>query len=200
MAGAGLFWEKSTAGWFWLVAGGWFVLREKYCWLVADKPSEQGRFAISLELTTHMWGAHMSATNSVEPTSTTSSNKPCQPHLSPPTASSILRPTTTLTLSPTFLPPAIQAEGGRRPRGRVNERWSRDVNVRWQQVQRWEVAETMRKMVRGGQHEITMGSGRMKGAGSMEGAPAFSMWRHTLHSIELSLASRCRFMYLLGWV
>jgi hypothetical protein len=42
MAGAGLFWEKSTAGWFWLVAGGWFVLREKYCWLVADKPSEQG--------------------------------------------------------------------------------------------------------------------------------------------------------------
>jgi hypothetical protein len=26
----------------WLVAGGWFVLIEKYCWLVADKPSEQG--------------------------------------------------------------------------------------------------------------------------------------------------------------
>jgi hypothetical protein len=26
----------------WLVAGGWFVLREKYCWLVADKPSKQG--------------------------------------------------------------------------------------------------------------------------------------------------------------
>jgi hypothetical protein len=26
----------------WLVAGGWFVLREKYWWLVADKPSEQG--------------------------------------------------------------------------------------------------------------------------------------------------------------
>jgi hypothetical protein len=25
-----------------LVAGGWFVPREKYCWLVADKPSEQG--------------------------------------------------------------------------------------------------------------------------------------------------------------
>jgi hypothetical protein len=41
MAGAGLFWEKSTAGWLRLVAGGWFVLREKYCWLVADKPSEQ---------------------------------------------------------------------------------------------------------------------------------------------------------------
>jgi hypothetical protein len=26
----------------WLLAGGWFVTREKYCWLVADKPSEQG--------------------------------------------------------------------------------------------------------------------------------------------------------------
>jgi hypothetical protein len=25
-----------------LLAGGWFVVREKYCWLVADKPSEQG--------------------------------------------------------------------------------------------------------------------------------------------------------------
>jgi hypothetical protein len=25
----------------WLVVGGWFVPREKYCWLVADKPSEQ---------------------------------------------------------------------------------------------------------------------------------------------------------------
>jgi hypothetical protein len=24
-----------------LLAGGWFVVREKYCWLVADKPSEQ---------------------------------------------------------------------------------------------------------------------------------------------------------------
>jgi FAD/FMN-containing dehydrogenase len=33
MAGAGLFWEKSTAGWLRLVAGGWFILREKYCWL-----------------------------------------------------------------------------------------------------------------------------------------------------------------------
>jgi hypothetical protein len=29
-----------------LVVGGWFVLREKYCWLVADNPSEQaGKFA-----------------------------------------------------------------------------------------------------------------------------------------------------------
>jgi hypothetical protein len=25
-----------------MVVGGWFVVREKYCWLVADKPSEQG--------------------------------------------------------------------------------------------------------------------------------------------------------------
>jgi hypothetical protein len=25
----------------WLIADGWFVLREKYGWLVADKPSEQ---------------------------------------------------------------------------------------------------------------------------------------------------------------
>jgi hypothetical protein len=37
----------------------------------------------------------------------------------------------------------------------------------------------MRKMVRGGQHEITVGSGRRKGAGSKEGAKegalAFSM-------------------------
>jgi hypothetical protein len=26
-----------------LVVGGWFALREKYYWLVADKPSEQGK-------------------------------------------------------------------------------------------------------------------------------------------------------------
>jgi hypothetical protein len=39
---------RLAGGWFvlrekycWLVADGWFVLREKYCWLVADKPSEQ---------------------------------------------------------------------------------------------------------------------------------------------------------------
>jgi hypothetical protein len=28
----------------WLVGDGWFVLREKYCWLVADKPNEQGAY------------------------------------------------------------------------------------------------------------------------------------------------------------
>jgi hypothetical protein len=27
----------------WLIADGWFVVREKYCWLMADKPNEQGR-------------------------------------------------------------------------------------------------------------------------------------------------------------
>jgi hypothetical protein len=26
------------------LAGGWFVLREKYCWLVADKPNEYAVF------------------------------------------------------------------------------------------------------------------------------------------------------------
>jgi hypothetical protein len=25
----------------WLIVADWFVLREKYCWLVADKPSEE---------------------------------------------------------------------------------------------------------------------------------------------------------------
>jgi hypothetical protein len=33
-----------------LIAGGWFVLKEKYCWLVADKPSERigsGQLALS---------------------------------------------------------------------------------------------------------------------------------------------------------
>jgi hypothetical protein len=32
----------------WLVVGGWFVLREKYCWLVADKPNEQGQLKCPL--------------------------------------------------------------------------------------------------------------------------------------------------------
>jgi hypothetical protein len=37
-------WQGSTISLFvWLVADDWwFVLREKYCWLVADKPSEHG--------------------------------------------------------------------------------------------------------------------------------------------------------------
>jgi hypothetical protein len=32
----------------WLVADGWFVLREKYCWLVADKPNEQGEHDMNI--------------------------------------------------------------------------------------------------------------------------------------------------------
>jgi hypothetical protein len=35
-------WFVLREKYWWLVAGGWFVLREKYRWLVADKPSEQG--------------------------------------------------------------------------------------------------------------------------------------------------------------
>jgi hypothetical protein len=34
VVGADLFWEKNT--------NGWFVPREKYRWLVADKPNEHG--------------------------------------------------------------------------------------------------------------------------------------------------------------
>jgi hypothetical protein len=34
----------------WLVAGGWFFLREKYCWLVVDKPDEQSVFERGLVL------------------------------------------------------------------------------------------------------------------------------------------------------
>jgi hypothetical protein len=33
-------------------AGGWFVLREKYCWLVADKPNEQAHVTNSWILLT----------------------------------------------------------------------------------------------------------------------------------------------------
>jgi hypothetical protein len=29
----------------WLVSGGWFVLREKYCWLVADKPNDHCKYS-----------------------------------------------------------------------------------------------------------------------------------------------------------
>jgi hypothetical protein len=35
-------WFVLRENYCWLVADGWFVLRQKYCWLVADKPSEQG--------------------------------------------------------------------------------------------------------------------------------------------------------------
>jgi hypothetical protein len=40
----------------WLVAGGWFLLREKHCWLVADKPSEQAAgFILGLDRVTETW-------------------------------------------------------------------------------------------------------------------------------------------------
>jgi hypothetical protein len=35
-------WFVLREKYYWLIASGWFVLRDKYCWLVADKPSEQG--------------------------------------------------------------------------------------------------------------------------------------------------------------
>jgi hypothetical protein len=35
-------WFVLSEKYCWLVVDGWFVLREKYCWLVADKPNEQG--------------------------------------------------------------------------------------------------------------------------------------------------------------
>jgi hypothetical protein len=39
-----------------LVAGGWFVLKEKYCWLVADKPSEQADYNRErILLSTSLW-------------------------------------------------------------------------------------------------------------------------------------------------
>jgi hypothetical protein len=37
----GRYWFVLIEKYCWLVAGGRFVVREKYCWLVADKPSEQ---------------------------------------------------------------------------------------------------------------------------------------------------------------
>jgi hypothetical protein len=38
----GWFWFVLREKYCWLVVCGWFVVREKYCWLVADKPNEQG--------------------------------------------------------------------------------------------------------------------------------------------------------------
>jgi hypothetical protein len=46
-------WFVLREKYYWLVADGWFVLREKYCWLVADKPNEQGVKQKSL------WGERM---------------------------------------------------------------------------------------------------------------------------------------------
>jgi hypothetical protein len=44
-----------------LVAGGWFVLREKYCWLVADKPSEQAAFKAGMRVCRSSGGARPEA-------------------------------------------------------------------------------------------------------------------------------------------
>jgi hypothetical protein len=38
----GLCWFVLREKYCWLIVDGWFVVREKYCCLVADKPSEQG--------------------------------------------------------------------------------------------------------------------------------------------------------------
>jgi hypothetical protein len=38
----GWYWFVLREKYCWLVGDGWFGLREKYCWLVADKPNEQG--------------------------------------------------------------------------------------------------------------------------------------------------------------
>jgi hypothetical protein len=42
LVAAGWCWFVLREQYCWLVADGWFVMREKYCWLVADKSSEQG--------------------------------------------------------------------------------------------------------------------------------------------------------------
>jgi hypothetical protein len=34
-------WFVLREKYYWLVGDDWFILREKYCWLVADKPREQ---------------------------------------------------------------------------------------------------------------------------------------------------------------
>jgi hypothetical protein len=42
LVAGGLYWFVLREKYCWLIVGGWFVVREKYCWLVADKPSERG--------------------------------------------------------------------------------------------------------------------------------------------------------------
>jgi hypothetical protein len=48
----------------WLVAGGWFVLREKYCWLVADKLSEQAAYFFKKKRERSACAQHASARSS----------------------------------------------------------------------------------------------------------------------------------------
>jgi hypothetical protein len=47
-------------GW-WLIAGGWFVLREKYCWLVAEKPSEQCAYLLRNSFNVSVHRSYMGA-------------------------------------------------------------------------------------------------------------------------------------------
>jgi hypothetical protein len=42
LVASGWCWFVLREKYCWLVAGAWFVLREKYCWLVADMPNEHG--------------------------------------------------------------------------------------------------------------------------------------------------------------
>jgi hypothetical protein len=49
----------------WLVVGDWFVLREKYCWLVADKPSEHGVSRGSLTSTSPWPPPHLRSQSSL---------------------------------------------------------------------------------------------------------------------------------------
>jgi hypothetical protein len=44
-------WFVLREKYYWLVADGGFVLREKYCWLVADKTNEQPRTPTSHPIT-----------------------------------------------------------------------------------------------------------------------------------------------------
>jgi hypothetical protein len=44
--GDGWCWFVLREKYCWLVAGGWFVVREKYCCLVADKPTEPADFCV----------------------------------------------------------------------------------------------------------------------------------------------------------
>jgi hypothetical protein len=42
LVAGGWCWFVLRAKYCWLVADCWFVLKENYCWLVADEPNEQG--------------------------------------------------------------------------------------------------------------------------------------------------------------
>jgi hypothetical protein len=48
----GWYWFVLREKYCWLVGDGWFVLRENYCWLVADKPNEQRVEIVSIGINT----------------------------------------------------------------------------------------------------------------------------------------------------